>query len=267
MSKKSVFNRTNSNIDWAKYSWNPVTGCLNGCNYCYARDIAKRFNPQGFHPYLWLDRLQAPFNMPKPKGHSITDRSVFVCSMADLFGPWIPESCIQAVLEPVSKTPWFTYIFLTKFPERLPEIHFPSNCWVGATVDTQARVQRTQQALEMVRAPVRFISLEPFQEPILFYDLSMLDWLIIGGRSRTSRCPEFQPKLAWVKAVLAVADCYNIPIYMKPNLRVEGLSKRTEFPTEFRRENCDFEEFLSYQADISAAIHDGGALQNLRGAS
>jgi protein gp37 len=31
-------------IEWADYTWNPVTGCLHGCNYCYARRMAKRFS-------------------------------------------------------------------------------------------------------------------------------------------------------------------------------------------------------------------------------
>ena len=30
-------------IDWCDASWNPVTGCLHGCEYCYARGIAERF--------------------------------------------------------------------------------------------------------------------------------------------------------------------------------------------------------------------------------
>ena len=30
-------------IDWADASWNPVTGCKHGCEYCYARGIARRF--------------------------------------------------------------------------------------------------------------------------------------------------------------------------------------------------------------------------------
>ena len=25
-------------IDWCDASWNPVTGCLHGCEYCYATD-------------------------------------------------------------------------------------------------------------------------------------------------------------------------------------------------------------------------------------
>ena len=31
-------------IDWADSTWNPVTGCLHDCEYCYARGIAKRFS-------------------------------------------------------------------------------------------------------------------------------------------------------------------------------------------------------------------------------
>jgi hypothetical protein len=35
---KPKFNRTNEQISWAAWSWNPVTGCLHGCKYCYARE-------------------------------------------------------------------------------------------------------------------------------------------------------------------------------------------------------------------------------------
>lgn len=34
-------NRTK--IDWADYTWNSVTRCLNTCEYCYARKMSKRF--------------------------------------------------------------------------------------------------------------------------------------------------------------------------------------------------------------------------------
>ena len=30
-------------IDWCDATWNPVTGCLHDCEYCYARRIAERF--------------------------------------------------------------------------------------------------------------------------------------------------------------------------------------------------------------------------------
>ena len=30
-------------IEWCDSTWNPVTGCLNGCPFCYAKKIAERF--------------------------------------------------------------------------------------------------------------------------------------------------------------------------------------------------------------------------------
>ena len=95
-------------IDWATMSWNPVTGCRHGCPYCYARRTATRFNagledpaplagglhmlpekikatpyPYGFEPTLHRYRLGQPQNTKEPQ-------TVFVCSMADLFGRWVP---------------------------------------------------------------------------------------------------------------------------------------------------------------------------------
>ena len=51
----AVFNQTNEHISWAAFSWNPVTGCLHGCPYCYARAIAlspttAAHFPAGFTP-------------------------------------------------------------------------------------------------------------------------------------------------------------------------------------------------------------------------
>lgn len=47
---RPTFNRTNEMVDWAWWTWNPVTGCLHTCEYCYARDIAHRYYPEKFEP-------------------------------------------------------------------------------------------------------------------------------------------------------------------------------------------------------------------------
>jgi hypothetical protein len=46
--KKTTFNRTNSMVDWDWWTWNPVTGCLHDCPYCYPCDIAERLYPEKF---------------------------------------------------------------------------------------------------------------------------------------------------------------------------------------------------------------------------
>ena len=75
-----------NSIDWAKWTWNPVTGCLHDCPYCYARDIAERFSgqpayPNGFAPTLRADRLSAPLNGIPRKSDDPRDARIFTGSM------------------------------------------------------------------------------------------------------------------------------------------------------------------------------------------
>jgi len=102
-------------IEWCDYTWNPVTGCLHACGYCYARKIANRFrfadvafnkpftsfgiktivpDPSDghFQPILWENRLDQPAKIKKPS-------RVFVVSMGDLFGEWVPDEWIERVFE------------------------------------------------------------------------------------------------------------------------------------------------------------------------
>ena len=43
---KLTMNLHKSKIEWCTHTWNPVTGCLHGCPYCYARRFIDRFKPQ-----------------------------------------------------------------------------------------------------------------------------------------------------------------------------------------------------------------------------
>ncbi len=99
---KSTFNRTNDNVEWASWTWNPVTGCKHGCPYCYARDIARRFYGNGgFEPKFHPARLAAPALTPAPRPNApIGDRNVFVCSMADRF----PARTLYTLPLPMSPT-------------------------------------------------------------------------------------------------------------------------------------------------------------------
>lgn len=219
---KPTFNRTNDNIEWAQWTWNPVTGCKHGCKYCYARDIDARFNPgNNFAPTFHNDRLSAPQHMrvPAEAATNIGLRNVFVCSMADLFGDWVPENWIDQVLDEVHNAPDWNFLFLTKNPKRLPDWSWPRNAWVGTTVDVQARVQAAMDAFREVDASVRFMSCEPMTERLVFDDLSMFDWVIIGGMSDNSGGPTAQPDWTWVEELTEQAMTAGLAVYWKPNLQ------------------------------------------------
>lgn len=148
-------------IEWCDSTWNPVTGCLHGCEYCYARGIAKRFGGANdgevdyegeaiwtfegeesgeIHvlddPAQWYsDDGRTVRNAPYPfyfdptlHRYRLNDyigkkgRNIFVCSMADLFGDWVPDSWIEEVFAACEKAPQHKYLFLTKNPQRYADL-------------------------------------------------------------------------------------------------------------------------------------------------
>ena len=218
--KRPTFNRTNEQVDWAKWTWNPVTGCLHTCVYCYARDIAERFYAEKFAPTFRPERLHAPHytKVPEIADREIGWRNVFVCSMADLFGKWVPQEWIDAILTEVRAAPQWNFLFLTKFPQRLASIAWPDNAWVGTTVDEQYRVAIAEKAFREVQAPVKWLSVEPMRERLTFTSLDMFDWVVMGGQSASTQAPAFQPEWEWVEHLCTQARASGCLLYWKPNL-------------------------------------------------
>ena len=208
------------NIEWARWSWNPVTGCKHNCIYCYARDIANRFYQHKFEPAIIPERLAIPrmMNPPPEAAHSIGYKNVFTCSMADLFGRWVPQDWIDAVFNVVIDSPKWNFLFLTKFPLRMAEQNWPKNAWVGTSVDSQARVEAAERAFSKVKAGIKWLSCEPLLEPLKFKSLEMFDWIVIGGQTASTQAPEFQPRWEWIEDLLNQARRAKCKVYFKTNL-------------------------------------------------
>jgi protein gp37 len=241
---KAAFNLTQGEgISWARWSWNPVTGCLHGCPYCYAREIAtsERFKgsfPAGFTPLFHTERLDAPANTVVPAAHEDDPawRRVFVCSMADLYGRWVPDEWIGHVHQAMLASPQWQYILLTKFPARYVGLDLPPGAWVGTSVDEQKRVRIAEDAFRQIDGvKVKWLSLEPLREPLEFSDFSMFEWVVIGAQTETRQptgvVPAFRPPFDWVARIYLQAKEAGCRVHLKPNLlREPGMQLPDEYP-------------------------------------
>ena len=268
-----------SKIEWTDWTWNPVTGCLHGCPYCYARGIAKRFGPAslqhvygvytarydeaycrkiytvnnpmdalqkngkqartafpfGFEPTLHRYRLFEPQHVKEPG-------SVFVCSMADLFGDWVPDQWINAVFDACRAAPQHRYLFLTKNPRRYMDIaeagELPTgdNFWYGTTVTNVNRPYFHSNRHNC------FLSIEPILEDFgSGYFNSSIDWVIIGAETG-NRKDKVVPQREWIDNIaFRCSENFrmydgSLPVFMKNSLHdLMGDDFKQEFPWEVKR--------------------------------
>lgn len=138
------------------------------------------------------ERLGDPVKMKKPQ-------TIFVCSMADLFGEWVPARWIWDVFEAMDAAPQHTYIMLTKNPERMKSFApekgdqprgVRENWWFGTSVTCQIDTVRIKPLREMDGN--RFISFEPLLRdpgPLDLIDTwkgPLIKQVIIGAQTNPS---------------------------------------------------------------------------------
>jgi protein gp37 len=233
----ATFNKQDTtSIEWAQWSWNPITGCKHDCPYCYARDIAQRFTNlyrNGFDPSIWPARFAAPENthVPKMAEQDVAYRNVFTGSMADIFGRWVPEEWIHLIIERVQLNPQWNFLFLTKFPQRVHEFgKMPENAWMGTTVDCQERVANAEKAFAKMGGGIKWLSVEPMLTPLKFSRLDLFDWIVIGGASPSAKTPKWVPPFDWVADLHTQAREAGCAVYHKDNLGMGDEIRLKEFP-------------------------------------
>jgi protein gp37 len=227
---------TRTAIEWTEATWNPTTGCDRisaGCENCYALTLAKRLKVMGSVKYqsdgdprtsgpgfgvtAHKQALGVPYRWRNP-------RLVFVNSMSDLFHARVPNQFIHDVFAVMADTPRHTYQVLTKRPRRLVRLAaglpWPSNIWVGVSVETAEVLRRVDQ-LRQVPAAVRFISAEPLLGPLMGLSLEGLDWVIAGGESGFKARPL---DLDWVRSLRDHCLEAKVPFFFK---QVGGRTPKT----------------------------------------
>lgn len=248
-----------SKIPWTQWTWNPVTGCLHKCDYCYARKLAKRFRkafPHGFEPHFYPERLNEPFNLKSPA-------LIFVCSMGDLFGDWVPKEWIWSVMDVIRKNPQHIFTILTKNPRRVQSVMLSEgkgyishrdwirNLWIGTSVE-RAEVNLRLNQLSYNHFCHLFASFEPLLADIGYPDLHGFEWIIISPQSN----PNVAPPLDSVRRLVSLADDSNIRIFMKPELKKyitpeSNIRFRQQFP-------CMMEPYLKNLEPLKNQKGSGG---------
>ncbi|MCS7120080.1 MAG: DUF5131 family protein [Nitrososphaerota archaeon] len=163
-------------------TWNPITGCLHDCTYCWARRYAEKlaswkvepYKTHGFKPAFAEWRLKQ--KIPK-------EDFVFVSDMGDMWGDWVPKEWIERVLEVLRSKRGQDFFFLTKNPKRYRDfIHlFRDNMILGVTIETNRDYNLTkapppQERYEVMRA-LDWRRKAVVIEPILDFDIVLIDWV------------------------------------------------------------------------------------------
>lgn len=243
-----------SGIDYCEFSWNPVTGCEHECTYCYARKQGMRFGgdirinknsgqlqrmpggslwilekpfkndggkviplPVGFEPTLHRYRLPMP-------GQKKKAANILVCSLADLFGDWVPDEWIAEVFDACAAAPWHNYMFLTKNPKRYPRQSVTAwnfeNAWFGTSITSTEDMVR---ATDLPEGFHRFVCFEPLLGKIdageLISIIKTVDWVIIGaetGQSKTKTTPQQK----WIEEIVNICGQNNIPVHLKASSEI-----------------------------------------------
>jgi protein gp37 len=169
-------------IEWARYTFNPWTGCTRvspGCDHCYAEGWAKRSGhvEWGAHaprrrtadaywrePLKWNARAQEEGRRAR----------VFCASLADVFdnhASILPQWRAD-LWSLIAATPHLDWLLLTKRPQNIAKMLPPTwgdgwpNVWLGTTVENQTEANRRIPYLLNTPARVRFLSCEPLLGPV-----------------------------------------------------------------------------------------------------
>ncbi|HXD00122.1 MAG TPA: phage Gp37/Gp68 family protein [Verrucomicrobiae bacterium] len=213
----------NSKIEWTDATWNPIRGCSKvspGCVHCYAETFAERFRGVRGHPFefgfdmrIVPEKLGDPIRWSKPK-------KIFVNSMSDLFHEGVSDEYIEKICRVMLAANWHTYQILTKRADRmaamlqgkLREAAKAAHIWWGVSVENRQYGLARIGKLRGAKPTVAFLSIEPLLEELGDFDLSDIQWVIVGGESGPGARPMLRE---WVRAIRKQCKEAEVPFFFK----------------------------------------------------
>ena len=263
-------------IEWCDATLNCWWGCTkvsDGCKFCYAEHLADHrhhkgnWGPTGIRQEVksWRSTLNKISNRAKSEGRRL---KVFCQSMSDTFegaetmggiasDNWklvrrLQDELLGAILEHQE----LDFLLLTKRPENVLDVvhrhdcattkgynwQWPSNLWIGTSVEDQKTADERIPHLLEIPAAVRFLSCEPLLGPVDLFDVagtdcldwdrdnyckcgdgecsecwqspsaSTIHWLICGGESGPNARP-MHPD--WAKSLRDQCQSAGVPFFFK----------------------------------------------------
>ncbi len=181
--------------------------------------------PAGFTPTFH------EYNLRKLGGFR-AGRTVFVCSMADLFGDWVPDEWIIKVFN-ACLTSEARFLFLTKNPKRYERLAdakmLPRRHWYGTTVTGPEQVQVFSR-----KGYHTWISYEPLLGPLpedwLAETAWETEWAVLGAETG-NRAGKVVPERSWAAAIVQDYQKAGKPVFLKDSMKpVWGETLLTETP-------------------------------------
>lgn len=227
-------------------TWNPISGCTKispGCKNCYAERMSKRLRGRAGYPaddpfrvIGHPGKLDAPYRWRKP-------RTVFVCSMGDLFHEDVPWPDIERIFQVMLnyKNRHHTFMLLTKRAKRMHEFitaNYPGldrcapHIWGLITAENQEQADKRIPWLLKTPFAVRGVSVEPMLGPVDISeyigenaydwwsergplypgDMIPLHWIICGAETGPGARPM---DLAWLRSIRDQCAVTGTPFFFK----------------------------------------------------
>jgi protein gp37 len=244
-------------IEWTNHTFNPWWGCSRvspACRHCYADTTATRWGHElwrrkGPRKMMSDANWRNPLKWNRDAEQSGRPARVFCASMADVFEVH-PVAEVNSQLDTararlwalIDRTPWLVWQLLTKRPENVAALApwgsgWPSNVWLGTSVEDQRWADTRIPALLDTPAAVRFISAEPLLGPVdllphlagkvwpdttrggggvggqmVTVDPSPLGWVIVGGESGPGARPM---RAEWARRIVDDCAVCDVPVFVK----------------------------------------------------